>query len=69
MMGHPLQLVLHIMVIFALEQLRMLFADMHRRLNTMYLEGSDGIAMAYLFNMKLIRLWESLIKDKFYRWE
>lgn len=52
MMGHPLQLVLLTTAISAQVQLRMLFADMHLKPNTMYPEGSDGIVMDYLLNMR-----------------
>jgi hypothetical protein len=55
-MDHLLQQEPLIMAISAQEQLKMLFADMHLKLNIMFLEDLVGIAMVFQSNIKLIKL-------------
>ena len=56
MMGLPLPQERHTMAISAQAPSRMWFADMHHKLDTMFLEDLDGIATACPSNMKLIKL-------------
>jgi hypothetical protein len=67
-MDHHLLLEHLIMVISVLEPLKMLFVGMLVKLDIMLKEDLVGIVMDYQFNIKLIKLLELLIEDKYFKW-
>ena len=69
MMAHLSLLELLIMVILLPGLLKTLFADMPPKPDITYREDLVGIAMAFLYNTKLINNLKSLTRSKFYKWE
>jgi hypothetical protein len=69
MMAHLSLLELLIMVILLPGRLKTLFADMPPKPDITYREDLVGIAMAFLYNTKLINNLKSLTRSKFYKWE